>query len=270
VERELRSSSSDKTFAKMGRYWDVMRDAVAEGLALEGRSLMGLSGGDARSLLQHMRGCPGVGLAELAAAKAVAVSEINATTGLIIAAPTGGARGIIPGILSAYEQLHPGIPPRRIVEALLVAALVCMILYDDVPTAGAAFGCQAEVGVGAAMGAAALAHLEGGDPEAAIHAATLALKNSMGLVCDPVAGLVEVPCVKRNGLYAAVAVVAARIGLAGVRSAVSPDEVVLAVREVGEKLRPEYKKTSRGGLATTRDGKAVARKFAETCRAVFR
>jgi L-serine dehydratase len=170
--------------------------------------------------------------------------------------------------LQAYHELaKPG--KKKMLEAILVSGFMGMILFNDVSTAGADYGCQAEVGVGAAMAACALAWLEGGNSEQVIHAFTLAIKNSLGLICDPVAGLVEVPCVKRNGVFASVAVSAAMMSLSGVRSFISPDEVVLTMKEVGDKLHRDYKETAGGGLAKTRDGKAVERAFESEVKRFF-
>jgi L-serine dehydratase len=266
TEAALQGTTPKEIHDEMGRRWGIMRAAVERGLANEGRTPMGLSGGDGKRLLAALEGDRSAGLGDFAVAFALAVSEVNAAMGPIVACPTGGASGVLPGTLEAWLRFHPETPASAIREALLVAAFVGMIIYDDIPTAGAALGCQAEVGVGAAMAAAALATLQRCDAEGVIHAAILALKNSMGLVCDPVAGLVEVPCVKRNGVFAPAAVAAARMAAAGVRSAIPPDEVILAVREVGRRMDSAYKETSRGGLATTVHGKQLARRFAAFAR----
>jgi L-serine dehydratase len=144
-----------------------------------------------------------------------------------------------------------------------------MILFTDVSTAGADYGCQAEIGAAAAMAASELVYLEGGNHSQMIEAFALALKNSLGLICDPVAGLVEVPCVKRNGIYSSLGITSALMALSGVKSFISPDEVVLTMREVGERLHIDYKETGRAGLAKTRDGKQVERDFEEEVRRFF-
>jgi len=270
TEKRLQSSAKAEVYATMAHLWAVMKSSVEQGLSISRRSPMGLSGGDAHRLLDHLESKKGrLSLADLAPPYALAASEVNAVMGRIVACPTGGACGVLPGVLTAHRHVHPERPEKDILNALLVAAFVGMVIYDDVPTAGAALGCQAEIGVATAMAAAALVELEGGDVEAVIHGAILGLKNSMGLVCDPVAGLVEVPCVKRNGLFASVAVTAAQMAVAGIRSQISPDEVVLAVKEVGERLHPDFKETSRGGLAQTGGGKALNRRFLQTCQGIF-
>ena len=185
-----------------------------------------------------------------------------------MACPTAGSCGILPGVLQAYSEIEK--PDRKkILESILVSGFLGMILFNDVTTAGADYGCQAEVGVGAAMAAAALTYLEDGSSEEIIQAFILAIKNSLGLICDPVAGLVEVPCVKRNGIFASVAISASLMALSGVKSFISPDEVVLTMKEVGDKLHHDFKETAGGGLAKTRDGKAVDRAFESEVKRFF-
>ena len=260
-ERNVRGTSREQASQAMQRQWAVMRDAVQRGRRDGSRSLLGLSGGDGRAMAGWLEGHVLFdNLYGRALAYATAVSELNARSGVVVACPTAGSCGILPGVLCAYQE-QTGADDVRVVEALLVSGLMGVILFDDVSTAGADYGCQAEVGAAAAVAASALAHLEGGGADAVVHAFVLAIKNCMGLVCDPVAGLVEVPCVKRNGIYTSVAISAAVMALSGVRSFISPDEVVLAVREVGERLHRDYKETAGGGLAQTRDGKGVALRF---------
>ena len=260
-ERRLRGLSEPTLRERMGAHWRVMRAAVERGRGDDRRSPLGLTGGDGRRIARFIDDHPLFdNLAGRALAYATSVGEQNACSGVVVACPTAGACGILPGVLRAYEELA-GVDERCLVDGLLVAGLMGVVLFDDVSTAGADYGCQAEIGAAAAMAAAALTHMTGGNAEAVVHAFVLAIKNTMGLVCDPVAGLVEVPCVKRNGLYSNVAIGAAAMALAGVRSFISPDEVVLAVREVGARLHRDYRETSGGGLARTRDGKRVLMRF---------
>ncbi len=269
TELALTSAPAHKVRWRMGGLWRRMREAVTIGLLEEQRSPSGMTGGDAAALLSRARESPLLGnIYGRALAYSTAVAELNACHGVIVSCPTAGACGILPGVLAAYQE-ETGATDDQLVEGLLVAGFVGMLLFDDVTTAGADFGCQAEIGAGAAMTAAALCHLEQGGHDVAIQAFTLALKNAMGLVCDPVAGLVEVPCVKRNGLYSSLAISAAAMAMAGVRSFVSPDEVVLAVREVGERLHRDYRETAGGGLARTRDGKRVLRRLARRQQDIF-
>jgi L-serine dehydratase len=181
---------------------------------------------------------------------ALSVSQYNSSMGRIVAAPTAGSCGILPGLLFAYNNLYA--PTRdALVKALIVAAGVGEVIQKRATLAGAEGGCQAECGAAAAMGSAALTFLKGGSSEALAHAAALTLKSVMGLVCDPVAGLVEVPCIKRNGTLVALASICADMALAGVRSVIPPDEVVDAMRQVGRALPESLRETSKGGLAIT-------------------
>ncbi len=260
-ESKLRGVSGDEIFSEMRGYWQIMKDGIAKGLLNREFSPFRMSGGGSARIAAYSKTNRNFdNLYGRAAAYATAVNEINACSRVIVAAPTAGSCGIIPGVLKAYEETS-GIPESKILEALVIAGFLGMILFDDVSTAGADYGCQAEVGAAAAMAAGGIVHIEGGSASQVIHAFTLALKNCMGLVCDPVAGLVEVPCVKRNGIFTSVALTSAMMAMSGVTSFVSPDEVVLAVREVGEKLHRDYKETAGGGLARTRDGLRVASEF---------
>lgn len=269
VEKRLQGMDADETMSQAAEYWRIMKASVRKGVKSNEHSLLKLTGKDAgrinrfvrkKSLFDNIYG--------RAAAYAVAVNEVNAKCGVIVACPTAGSCGILPGVLQAYSEMAR--PDRKkILEAILVSGFLGMILFNDVTTAGADYGCQAEVGVGAAMAAAALAYMENGTAPKVIQAFILALKNSLGLICDPVAGLVEVPCVKRNGMFSSVAISAALMALSGVKSFISPDEVVLTMKEVGDKLHHDYKETAGGGLAKTRDGKAVDRAFATEVKRFF-
>jgi L-serine dehydratase len=275
-EKRISGMSEENIFKTMKEYWHIMSHSIDKGLHDNQPSLFQLTGTDANKILSSLPGnLPGLtgNIYGLALAYAISMNEVNAKSGLIVACPTGGSCGILPGVLKAWQQTDTRYnkeeKEKRILEALLVAGFFGMILFDDVPTAGADLGCQAEIGGGAAMTAAALAYLQRGTLNQMIEAFTLALKNSMGLVCDPVAGLVEVPCVKRNGIYATVAISAAVCALAGVKSMISPDEVVLAVKEVGERMHDDYKETAKGGLAQTRDGKKINALFEQATARFF-
>ena len=276
VEKRISGISEENIFKAMKEYWHIMSHSIDKGLHDNQPSLFQLTGTDANKILSSLPGnLPGLkeNIYGLALAYAISMNEVNAKSGLIVACPTGGSCGILPGVLKAWQQTDTRFnkeeKEKKIQEALIVAGFFGMILFDDVPTAGADLGCQAEIGGGAAMTAAALAYLQGGTLKQMIEAFTLALKNSMGLVCDPVAGLVEVPCVKRNGIYATVAISAAVCALAGVKSMISPDEVVLAVKEVGERMHDDYKETAKGGLAQTRDGKKINDLFQQATTKFF-
>ena len=269
TEQNLQGSSKEEIISKTAEYWSIMKKAVKKGIASNELSLLKLTGKDAGKVSRHLHKNPVFdNLFGRAVAYAVAVNEVNAKSGVIVACPTAGSCGILPGVLQAYSEIAK---PKReeILESILVAGFLGMILFNDVTTAGADYGCQAEVGVGSAMAAASLAYLEEGSNDDIVHAFILALKNSLGLICDPVAGLVEVPCVKRNGVFASVAVSAALMALSGVRSFISPDEVVMTMKEVGDKLHRDFKETAGGGLAKTRDGKAVDRAFEAEVKRFF-
>lgn len=269
VEYNMQGTTADDAMRKAAGYWMIMKNAVRKGVKSNDLTLLKLTGKDAGRINRFVHKHPLFNnIYGRAAAYAVAVNEVNAKCGVIVACPTAGSCGILPGVLKSYSEI---VKPerKRILEALLVSGFMGMILFNDVTTAGADYGCQAEVGVGAAMAASALAYLENGSPLDIIHAFTLALKNSLGLICDPVAGLVEVPCVKRNGIFTSVAISAAMMSLSGVRSFISPDEVVLTMKEVGDKLHHDFKETAQGGLAKTRDGKAVDRAFESEVKRFF-
>jgi len=187
---------------------------------------------------------------------ALSVMGENSRMGVIVAAPTAGAGGVVPGMLLALEE-ERNVDPAKTVRALVVAGGVGSIVALSANISGAAGGCQNEVGVATAMGAAAVAYMMGGTPRQSINAAALALKNTLGLVCDPVGGLVEVPCVKRNALFAVHGLTAAQLALAGVESVIPMDEVVEAMVRIGRALPRGLKETAEGGLATTATGCAI-------------
>ena len=182
--------------------------------------------------------------------KAIKMGESNACMRRIVAAPTAGSCGVLPAVLLSYEEDFD-VAEDDMVKAMYVAAGIGKVIAENAFIAGAAGGCQAEIGSASAMAAGALAFLQGGDSSAIINAATLSLKNFLGLVCDPVAGLVEVPCIKRNSYGAVNAVTSAQLSLAGIKSAIAPDDVVDSMRRIGNLLPASLKETSCGGLAIT-------------------
>ena len=193
-------------------------------------------------------------------AQALEMGESNACMKCIVAAPTAGSCGVLPAVLLPYQQ-RENLSDEVMVRALYVAGAVGQVIAAKASIAGAAGGCQAEIGTASAMGAAALCYLAGGDAAAVCHAAAIAIKSLLGLVCDPVAGLVEVPCVKRNAAGAVIAMTSADIALAGIRSAVPPDEVIMAMKEVGDKMDVSLRETGMGGVAATPFGQAVNQKM---------
>lgn len=182
--------------------------------------------------------------------KAIKMGESNACMRRIVAAPTAGSCGVLPAVLLSYEEDFD-VAEDDMVKAMYVAAGIGKVIAENAFIAGAAGGCQAEIGSASAMAAGALAFLQGGDSSAIINAATLSLKNFLGLVCDPVAGLVEVPCIKRNSYGAVNAVTSAQLSLAGIKSTIAPDDVVDSMRRIGNQLPANLKETSCGGLAIT-------------------
>ncbi len=232
--------------------WQVMKDSLNEGMVGEIKSASGLVGGDAHQLAQSaQQGKTVFGLPfSLLIARAMAVAEVNAGMGRIVAAPTAGSCGVLPSVIfTVGEQLNA--PEETLVEALLTAAGIGLVIAHRATLSGAEGGCQAEVGSAAAMAAAAGVEITGGSPRQAAAAAALALKNLLGLVCDPVAGLVEVPCVKRNAGGASVAAMAIELAIAGVTSTIPVDEVIDAMQDIGRALPCSLRETAEGGLAVT-------------------
>ncbi|MDO4565407.1 MAG: L-serine ammonia-lyase, iron-sulfur-dependent, subunit alpha [Clostridia bacterium] len=243
---------------EMCKSLEVMRESVRKGLTERVESVSGLSGGEAMRLFRYAKYNPFTGSNTCrAAASAMAVVEVNAAMGCIVAAPTAGASGILPGVLLECA-IERGWTDDQLVRGLFTAGAVGMLFAKNATISGADGGCQAETGVAAAMAAAALVELSGGSPEQALDAAAMAIKNVLGLVCDPVAGLVECPCIKRNALGAANAMICADMTLCGITSMIPFDEVVTAMYSVGRDMRKEYRETAKGGLAVTPTGKAVA------------
>ena len=259
VEAEQKQRSREELIEEMRNNWHVMHESVKSGLREGIRSVSGLTGGDAPRIYRHqLTGFLGQA-AISTAAFAVAASEVNASMGRIVACPTAGSCGIVPAVLTeAYEQ---GCSEEAIIMSLFTAAGIGMVIDENASIAGALGGCQAECGSAAGMAAAALAEIGGGTPEQIGHATALAIKNLLGLACDPVAGLVEVPCVKRNGFAAVHAMLAADMALAGVKSVIPVDEVIDAMDRIGRAMPREIKETAEGGLAATKTGRALQKKI---------
>lgn len=238
-----------------------MRSAVARGLASDRPSRTGMVGWNAKRLWQadDILGSP---LLKRVQAYAMAVNEENARMGRIVAAPTAGSAGTLPGaLLGVADHLH--CDDEQLLGPLVLAAGIGQIIGRRMFIAGSTGGCQAEIGSSAAMAAAAVCELMGGGARQAVHAASQTLMNSIGLVCDPVGGYVEVPCVSRNAFYSVHAVASAQLALAGVESPIPPDEVVQAMASVGRLLPPELRETGEGGLADTPTGRRIALEMAD-------
>lgn len=248
--------------AEMRRLWQVMQ-ATSRDYEPGRRSRSGLVGGDAAKVEQAAAQGRLLGGDYLAAvtAEALKTAECNACMKRIVAAPTAGSCGVLPAVLLPLARAGEA-DDEAICEALYVAAGFGQVFAARATLAGAEGGCQAEVGAASAMAAAALCYLKGGTPAACAAAAAMALGNLLGLVCDPVAGLVEVPCVKRNVVGAVNAVACANMALAGIDSAIPCDEVIDAMGRVGLQLSPDLRETGLGGLAATPTGRAIARRLA--------
>ena len=189
-----------------------------------------------------------------ATARAIGVGEHNSSMGVIVAAPTAGASGVLPAVVYTAAEIFAA-SREEIIKGLFASSLIGLVCDTKASTSGSEHGCQAEVGVGTAMAAAAAVEIAGGTPRQAINAAAIVLKNMLGLACDPIAGLVEVPCIKRNGIGAAVALIAADMARAEIESVVPFDEVVDAMDKIGKMLPAAIKETSEGGLAATKTGR---------------
>lgn len=250
--------SEEETFRQMADYYGIMKEAVHRGIHEPVPSRSGLTGGDAVRVSEYMlSGVPSLGIeACTAMAYALSVSEVNASMGRIVATPTAGSCGIIPGVfVSAQERF--AWADEHLVMGLFAAGAIGYVIANNSFISGAEGGCQAEVGSAIGMAAGALTELRGGTPEQAVHAVGLALKNSLGLICDPVGGLVEIPCIVRNGFGSVTALAAADMALAGVRSVIPSDEVVGVMLEVGTAMPAKHRETAQGGLAQTPTGKKI-------------
>lgn len=261
IQAEIEESElpRDKVMARMRESLDVMKDAIEKGRNNRIESSGGLVGEEAVKMADYSKDKPET-LFFSAITDALAVAEVNAGMGKIVAGPTAGASGIVPAVVvSVGEKLD--LSDKDMVRGLFTAAGLGDVVSHKATLAGAAGGCQAECGVGSAMAAGAAVELMGGSPEMVVNAFALALKNLLGLVCDPVAGLVEVPCVKRNGFAASHALTAASMALSGIKSVIPPDEVVLAMTDVGSQMPSTLRETAKGGLAITPTGMKIKEKL---------
>lgn len=256
-----RGVSREASLKKMHALYAAIRRA-REGYDPALHSASGMVGGDGakmREYVQKGKTICGDYIGQVIA-QALEMGESNACMKCIVAAPTAGSCGVLPAVLLPY-QAREGLDDDAMVRAMYIAGAIGQVVAAKASIAGAAGGCQAEIGTASAMGAAALCYLGGGSSQAVCHAAAIAIKSMLGLVCDPIAGLVEVPCVKRNAAGAMIAMSSADMALAGIRSAVPPDEVILAMREVGDKMDVSLKETGVGGVAGTPFGQKIAEKM---------
>ena len=257
-EMEDTTRTREEIFAEMKLNLDVMRTSIRTGLdpTVPTRGLM--AGNESVKLARYAQNSELGGRLCGIVAAGMAVAEVNASMGQIVAAPTAGASGILPAIVVCCgEEQH--MDDEALCMALFAAGAVGAIVAENASIAGASGGCQAETGTGAAMAAAALAQMKGADPEISLTAAAITLKNCMGLVCDPVGGLVECPCIKRNAIGVTNAVLSCDLAMAGIPSLIPFDEVVEAMKSVGDAMSSDLKETARGGVVATKTGKALTR-----------
>ena len=262
-EAAAKQCTEAEVLQQMNKNWQVMKESIATGIKTPQRSKGGLIGGEGRKVYDYCRRgeklLSGSNVME-AVSYALAVAEVNATMGRIVACPTAGSCGIVPGVLKKIQEMEQ-LTDEQIAVALMTCAGFGMVIAYRASVSGAVGGCQAECGAAAAMAAAAAVELRNGTPEQAGQACAMVLKNVMGLVCDPVAGLVEVPCAKRNALGASLAMVMADLALAGVTSVIPADEVITAMGAVGRSLPDSLRETARGGLAVTPTGLKLHQKI---------
>jgi len=236
----------------------VMREAVARGLVGDLFSSSGLVGGDAAKMRTGPAGpLAGTPFRDVIA-RALAVQEVNAAMGVIVAAPTAGGAGVLPAVLTGIADAR-GIDDERLISALATAGLIGAVVADRASLSGAEGGCQAETGAAAGMAAGAAVEMLGGSPRQVGHATALAQQGTLGLVCDPLGGLVELPCVFRNATGAAIAMAAIEMAMAGVEFAIPADEVIDTMGEIGDAMDVRYRETAGGGLAATPTGRRLAR-----------
>jgi len=261
-ECALTDKTPEEVYANLRTYLGVMRDAAeaARDKALPTRG--GLISGDSKKLSDYAKAgrtvCGEVLVTTMA--RALSGSEVNASMGRICAAPTAGASGILPAVILGVEERF-NLPEQALLDAMLTSSGIGILIESGATLSGARGGCQAECGASAAMSAAATVEMMGGTPDQAMNAAAIALKNVMGLVCDPVAGLVECPCAKRNASGAANAMLSADLALAGIKSAIPLDEVISAMARVGRTMPVALRETSMGGIAITPTALAHAKRI---------
>lgn len=257
LEAEAGLRTREEIESALTRALAVMRHAIERGLPGDLRSVSGLVGGDAALLTRPVGPLAGTVFTDVLAS-ALAVQEVNAAMGVIVAAPTAGGAGVLPGVLLGLAKHRP-VTDAALVRALATAGLVGAVVAHRASLSGAEGGCQAETGAAAAMAAAAGVELLGGSPTVAAHAAALTLQGTLGLVCDPLGGLVEVPCVYRNATWGAIALAGIEMALAGVRFPIPVDEVIDTMGEIGRSMDVRYRETAGGGLAATPTGRRLAR-----------
>lgn len=255
-EMEQKGRSEELIWQKLEQAYAVMKDAVHTGLEKDMTSISGMINNGAKKVRDCKVSVLGDNFQKLIY-YTLAAKELNSCMGRIVAAPTAGASGIMPGVLTTLSEIHPDIPKQKLLEGMLVAAGIALIIEKRASISGAVGGCQAETGTAAAMGAGAIVYCLGGDLEHIFESVAITIMNMLGLICDPVAGLVEVPCVKRNASASVIAFASAQIALAGDSAVIPVDEVIDAMGEVGAAMETKYKETALGGIAATPTAKAI-------------
>ncbi|MEQ6121603.1 L-serine ammonia-lyase, iron-sulfur-dependent, subunit alpha [Reichenbachiella sp. MALMAid0571] len=257
-ETEQKGSSETEIWSGLSQAYQVMKEAVHTGLTEDMTSSSGMINNGAKKVFNNSIVVLSPEFQKLIS-RALAAKEVNSCMGRVVAAPTAGASGIIPGVLVTLQDIHH-IKDEKIHEALLVSAGIALILEQKASISGAVGGCQAETGSAAAMAAGAIVYCLGGSIDQVFNAVAITIQCMLGLVCDPVAGLVEVPCVVRNASAAAIANSSAQIAISDVDSVIPVDECADAMGEVGQSMEERYKETALGGLAVTKTGKAISKR----------
>jgi L-serine dehydratase len=257
-EREQKGRSNEEIYEGLARAWGVMKDAVKTGLEEDMTSRSGMINNGAKKVYRYPTAVLSKEFQQLIA-RALAAKEVNSCMGRIVAAPTAGASGIMPGVLFTLQDIH-NTDDKKILDAMLIAAGTALIMEQKASISGAVGGCQAETGTAAAMGSGAIVFCLEGTIGQVFNAIAITVQCMLGLVCDPVAGLVEVPCVVRNASAAAIANSSAQIALADVSSVIPVDEVIEAMGEIGASMETRYKETALGGLAMTPTAQKIAKR----------
>ena len=257
-ETTEKGTAKEEIMAGVARNYQVMKEAVETGFSEDMTSRSGMINNGAKKVHNSKITVLSPEFQQLVA-RALSAKEVNSCMGRVVAAPTAGASGIMPGVLYTLQQLH-GLSDEKMHEAMLVAAGIALVIEHQSSLAGAVGGCQAETGSAAAMAAGAIVYCLGGDNLQIFNAVGITIQCMLGLVCDPVAGLVEVPCVVRNASAAAIAFSSAQMAIAGLDAVIPADECVAAMGEVGESMEARYKETALGGLAATPTGKRIAQR----------
>lgn len=257
-EIDQKGAHEDDVWSGLNQAYQVMKEAVETGLTEDMSSHSGMIKNGAKKVAQNKT----IVLSkefQILVSSALAAKEVNSCMGRVVAAPTAGASGILPGVLTTMQKIHD-VEDRKIHEALLISAGIALILEQKASLAGAVGGCQAETGSAAAMASGSIVYCLGGSIDQVFNAVAVTLQCMLGLVCDPVAGLVEVPCVVRNASAAAIANSSAQIALSDVDSVIPVDECAEAMGEVGQSMETRYKETALGGLAATKTGQAISKR----------